>query len=404
MTDQHDRTETTQVPISAIYEQLDDHIAAAETPYDIITGLRRLRLWMAAEGLAAYSAAGQRAARTSAAQSPGRSSMLDEPVLMAAGAGSWVMARTGALIESASSPPDLARMPAPHSTEALVPRGQGGPTVLRILIGIQLRRLREASRITREAAAQAIRASEGKISRIEAGRVGLKERDLTDLLSLYGVDDQYERQALLSLVRRATTPGWWHRYQDVLPDWFEAYIALEQATTLIRTYETQFVPGLLQTQNYARAVMRLGNPGAPVREIDFRTRLRMARQQLLATASPPRLWVVIDEAALRRPLGSQEVMREQLQYLAEVTTSPNIAVQVLPFADHTYAAPGPFSLLRFPKPDLPDIVYIEQLTSALYLDRPADTDMYKSAMNQLCTAAETPAASRALILGILDEM
>jgi transcriptional regulator with XRE-family HTH domain len=244
----------------------------------------------------------------------------------------------------------------------------GGPTVLRILLGAQLRRLREGQRITLEEAGKRIRASHSKISRLETGRVGFKDRDITDLLTLYGVVDEEERDILRALARRANAPGWWHDYSDVLPHWFEAYVGLEEVATQIRAYEVQFVPGLLQTEDYARAVTLLGHDGAPPREIERRVRLRMARQSVLDRDDPPNLWAVIDEAVLRRPAGSPAVMHGQLRHLAELAERPNVTIQIIPFqAGGHSAAGGPFSILRFAEPDLPDIVYLEQLTSALYL-------------------------------------
>ncbi|MGH3921648.1 MAG: Scr1 family TA system antitoxin-like transcriptional regulator, partial [Pseudonocardiaceae bacterium] len=163
-----------------------------------------------------------------------------------------------------------------------VPRSHAqrpGPTVLRIVLGTQLRRLREASGTTREAAGYAIRASSAKISRLELGRVSFKERDVADLLILYGVRDEQEREAFLALARQANTPGWWHKYGDVLPSWFEMYVGLEQAASAIRTYEVQFVPGLLQTEDYAHAVVLLAHQGKPADEIERRVGLRMQRQE-----------------------------------------------------------------------------------------------------------------------------
>src|SRR3954467_9620880 len=171
---------------------------------------------------------------------------------------------------------------------------ENDPTVLRILLGGQLRALREASGLTREAAGYEIRASESKISRMELGRVSFKERDVVDLLKLYGVDDEGERDRLLTLAREANTPGWWHAYGDVLSSWFQNYLDLEQAAELIRTYEVQFVPGLLQTDASARAVIMLGHGTAGADQIDRRAKLRMARKQLLDRPDPPRLWAVID--------------------------------------------------------------------------------------------------------------
>src|SRR5690349_13997096 len=181
-----------------------------------------------------------------------------------------------------------------------------GPTVLRIMLGSQLRRLREQRGISREAAGYTIRASESKISRLELGRVGFKERDVVDLLALYGVAEGEERAALLGLAREANAPGWWHKYGDVLPSWFQSYVGLEAAANLIRTYEVQFIPGLLQTEDYARAVISLGNSAAPPEEIEQRVSLRITRQKLLTRGDGPRLWAVVDEAAFARPIGGRD--------------------------------------------------------------------------------------------------
>jgi len=278
----------------------------------------------------------------------------------------------------------------------------GGPTVLRILLGAQLRRLREGQRITLEDAGKRIRASHSKISRLETGRVGFKDRDITDLLTLYGVTDEEEREALRALARRANAPGWWHDYSDVLPHWFEAYVGLEEVAIQIRAYEVQFVPGLLQTEDYARAVTLLGHDGEPPRDIERRVRLRMARQSVLDREEPPNLWAVIDEAVLRRPAGSPAIMHGQLKHLADLAQRPNVTIQIIPFqAGGHAAAGGPFSILRFAEPDLPDVVYLEQLTSALYLDKPDTVDSYLRVMERICMEAATPADSAELIAGLI---
>src|SRR4051794_15922861 len=186
-----------------------------------------------------------------------------------------------------------------------------GSTTRRIMLGAQLRKLREGRNITRAEAGFSIRASESKISRMELGRVGFKERDVSDLLNLYGVDDDQERDALLLLAEQANTPGWWHAFNDVLPGWFQTYVGLEEAASLIRTYELQFIPGLLQTGDYARAVIRAGNAQASDTEIDQRVDLRVRRQARLLGEEGPHLWAVIDEAVLRRPIGGIEVHRRQ---------------------------------------------------------------------------------------------
>jgi transcriptional regulator with XRE-family HTH domain len=286
---------------------------------------------------------------------------------------------------------------------AMIIPAAGGPTVLRILLGAQLRRLREAKRITLEDAGKRIRASHSKISRLETGRVGFKDRDIADLLTLYGVTDEEERDALRALARQANAPGWWHDYSDVLPTWFEAYVGLEEVAIQIRAYEVQFVPGLLQTEDYARAVALLGHDTATAREIERRVRLRMARQAVLDRPSPPGFWAVIDEAVLRRPAGSPAIMRGQLKHLAEMAMRPNVTIQVIPFkAGGHSAAGGPFSILRFAEPDLPDVVYLEQLTSALYLDKPEAVDSYLRVMERVCMEAATPAASVEILAGLLN--
>jgi transcriptional regulator with XRE-family HTH domain len=265
---------------------------------------------------------------------------------------------------------------------------RAGPTALRMVVGAQLRRLREASGISASDAGYAIRATHSKISRMELGRVSFRERDVADLLTMYGVLDEQERSAILSLAREANVPGWWHDAADLLPGWFEAYLGLEEAASVIRNYEVQFVPGLLQTADYARAVIMLGHAGAPPGELDRRIALRMARQRLLTRPDGPRFWAVVDEEALRRPLGGPEVMRGQLDHLIEAAALPSVTIQVIPFqAGGHSAAGGTFSLLRFPEPDLPDVVYLEQLTSALYLDRREDVDAYQAVMEQLCLQA-----------------
>ena len=280
----------------------------------------------------------------------------------------------------------------------------GGPTVLRMLLGAHLRRLREAEGVSRETAGWEIRASESKISRLELGRVSFKERDVADLLTLYGVTDEEEREAWLTLARQANTPGWWQREGDILPGWFQPYLGLEAAAVLIRTYEVQFIPGLLQTPEYAKAVILLGHGNAPPAEVERRVALRMKRQQVLAREDPPQLWVVVDEGALRRPIGGPEVMRAQLRALVDATKLPHVRLQVIPFnAGGHAAAGGSFSILRFPEQDLPDVVYVEQLTSALYLDKRDDIDHYAAAMERLCVEAERPDRTGDILGKVLRE-
>jgi transcriptional regulator with XRE-family HTH domain len=284
-------------------------------------------------------------------------------------------------------------------------RRASGPTVQRIVLGAQLRKLRENREITTEQAADAIRGSHSKISRMEHGRVGFKDRDVSDLLTLYGVTDQTERDSLLALAHEAGNPGWWHDFGDLLPHWFEPYISLEAAASVIRNYEVQFVPGLLQSPSYAREVIQLGHPSITRDELTRRVELRMGRKRMLSRPAAPRLWAALDEAVLRRPMGDASVMREQIEHLLEMTDNPNVTLQIVPFnvGGHS-AAGGPFSILRFAEPELSDVVYLEQLTSALYIDKPVEVDRYLEVMERLCLQAETAPDSITLLEKIRDEL
>ncbi|WP_187683611.1 helix-turn-helix domain-containing protein [Nocardia wallacei] len=271
-----------------------------------------------------------------------------------------------------------------------------GPTALRIAVGGQLRRLREQRGISREAAGEHIRGSHAKISRLELGRTGFKERDIRDLLTLYGVGDAEEREAFLGVVRKANEPGWWQRFGDLLPPWFETYLGLEHASLAIRTFEGQLVPGLLQTEDYTRAVIALGDGQE---DASRRVELRRRRQEVLDRPGGPTLWAVLDEAVLHRAIGGPEVLRGQLEHLAAMSTRNNVTVQVLPYAVGGHAAAGSsFTMLRFAEPELPDVVYLEQLTSALYLDRSRDLELYRQVMDTLSVQAATPEKSRKLLL------
>jgi hypothetical protein len=271
-------------------------------------------------------------------------------------------------------------------------------TVLRMLLGAQLRRLREAANISPEKAGYEIRASRSKISRMEKGRVRFKPRDVGDLLTLYGVTDEEKRSAALTLARQASTPNWWAKYGDILPDWFETYIGLESAAVTIRSFEVQFAPGLFQTEDYARAVTRLGHQSMTKAEIERRVAMRMTRQELLTRPEPPHVWVIMDEAVLRRPYGGTAVLRAQLRRLAEAAELPHVTLQVVPFTSGGHAgASGAFSILRFGEDDLPDVVYIEQLTSALYLDQRADVEHYLEVVDHLSGEALTPEETKAFI-------
>ncbi|HJU00040.1 MAG TPA: helix-turn-helix transcriptional regulator [Actinomycetes bacterium] len=284
-------------------------------------------------------------------------------------------------------------------------QGGGGPTVQRMLVGARLRRLRTEMGLTREEAAEAIRASEWKIHRLENGQVGFKDRDIVDLLRLYEVTDPEEVAEFVTLAREANTPGWWRHYGDLLPSWFRTYVDLEAAAALIRTYEGQFVPGLLQTDAYMRAVVEGAHLDDEGEEMGRRVRLRLARQTLLTSQQPPRLWAVVDEAALRRPVGGREVMRGQLERLLEASKLPNVTLQILPFAAGAHPAMvGSFSILRFGDQELPDVVYLEHLTSASYLNKTEEVDRYLHVMESICVRAAPPERTAELLGKFLDEL
>ena len=277
----------------------------------------------------------------------------------------------------------------------------GGPTVLRLLLGAQLRRLRESQGISAHDAARAIRGSESKISRIELGRNAVREIDIADLLTLYGITDKVEREQLLSLASRANQPGWWHRYHDVLPPWFQAYIGLEESAQSIRSYDAQFVPGLLQTEEYAAAVLALGD--FSLDEAERLVVLRKERQRRFA-AGGTRLWAIIDEVALRRPVGGPAVLGRQLEYLRETCDEPWLTIQITPFPAVSHAAPGSFSILRFADPALPDMVYAEQLNSATYIDKRAEVEPYLLALERLSLVSATPADSADILCALVTEV
>ncbi|MGK5682706.1 helix-turn-helix domain-containing protein [Actinoplanes sp. URMC 104] len=285
-------------------------------------------------------------------------------------------------------------------------RGEtGGSTVRRLQLGARLRELRLAAGVSREAAGYRIRASESKISRMELGRVSFKPRDVTDLLTLYGVTDPEEHERLLELTREANSPSWWHSYGDVLESWFHSYLDLEQAAELIRTYEIQFVPGLLQTEAYAGAVIRLAHSNPGDREVERLAKLRMSRKATLNRPDAPTFWAVLDEAVLRRLIGGRDVLHDQIVALIEACENPNVRLQVIPFDSGGHAAAGgAFSILRFPHAELDDVVYIEHLTSALYLDKREDVDNYAAAFGRLIIEAAPPARTPEILKRMLAEL
>jgi transcriptional regulator with XRE-family HTH domain len=283
-------------------------------------------------------------------------------------------------------------------------RSENSPTVRRRRLALELRRLREAARLTCEEVADHLECSASKISRVETGRVSVSPRDVRDMLELYGVLAA-QRESLVQLARDSRQKGWWHAYSDTMQPQMATYIGLESAASEIRIYEVSLIPGLLQTEDYARAVIRAGMVNSPAEDIERRVSLLMARQPAVIREDPPKVWAVLDEAALRRRVGGAGLMRLQLEHLLAQAALPNVAVQVIPFGGGAHPAMGrPFIILVFPERVDTDVVYLEDLTSALYLEDVAEVDRYNVFFNHLRATALSFDDSAALITSVLKEM
>lgn len=280
--------------------------------------------------------------------------------------------------------------------EPYLNRSEPAPTLLKMLVGVQLAGIREDFGLSQDQAARAVGFSPAKLSRIEAGkgRRPPTEADVRALLELYRAEE-YESSVLLQLLRRAGEPGWWQRYDKrLMPEWFDRLVGLQEAATAIRTFELQYVPGLLQTEAYTRAVVERGLPSAPDREVLRRVELRMRRRELLHRADAPQLWAIVDESVLLRMLGSREVMREQLEYLEEMAQRPHVTLQFVPLDVTNASAPAiPVTYLRFGGADLPDIVYLEHIKSAAFLEDQDETEEYRIALDRLGDEALNPRES-----------
>jgi len=278
------------------------------------------------------------------------------------------------------------------------------PTVRRRRLALELRRLREAAGLTCEEVAEHLECSASKISRVETGRVSVSPRDVRDMLELYKVPAE-QRDSLVQLARDSRQKGWWHAFSDAMMPQFATYLGLESAASEIRIYEVNLIPGLLQTEDYARAVIRSGMMNSPSEDVERRVALRMARQPAVTRDDPPKIWAVLDEAALRRRVGGAGLMRLQLEHLLTQAALPNVAVQVIPFAGGAHPAMGrPFVILVFPERIDTDVVYLEDLTSALYVEDVAEVDRYNVFFNHLRATALSFDDSSALIASVLKEM
>lgn len=272
-----------------------------------------------------------------------------------------------------------------------------GPTARRILLGALLKRLREGAGVPRSEAAYEIRGSDSKMSRLEAGKVSFKERDVVDLLKMYGVSDGPDRDRVIAMAKESNKHGWWQRYNEVIPSWFEDYVGLEASASRIQSYELLFVPGLLQTPEYARAVVSGGRPNAASDAAEQKLKLRLQRQRILRGPDAPTLWAVLDESVLQRPVGGEDVLTAQIDHLLEMSSLPSVVLQVLPWSLSGYAAEHGFTMLRFAEPELPDLVYLEEHTGAAYLDKRPDVESYTRVMDRLTIDALSPEKSRRLL-------
>ncbi|TLS41107.1 helix-turn-helix domain-containing protein [Streptomyces montanus] len=279
------------------------------------------------------------------------------------------------------------------------------PTVGQVVLGRRLQELREATGLRRDEAARILRVTAATVRRMEMAEVALKIPYMQVLLSTYGVPDD-EIAVFVALAEEANQPGWWQRFHDVLPDWFSMHVSLEGAASVIRSYEPHFVPGLLQTEDYARAVLEAGTVGQTrPEEIERHVSLRLARQKLLTREHAPRLWVIMDETVLRRPVSIRgEVMRDQLDRLLEAVENDRITLQVAEFESGphpgTYA---PFALFRFAEPELPDMVYSEYLTGALYLDTRAEVAAHLEVLDHMTARAASAQRTKHLIESRRDD-
>ena len=282
--------------------------------------------------------------------------------------------------------------------------GGSAPTVLRMVLGKRLKTLREAAGVSYEDAARVIEVTPLTVRRMEKAEVGLRIPYVKELLSTYGVPEP-EIADFLRMAREANKPGWWYKYRDVVPDWFSAYVSLESEATVIRLYEPHYVPGLLQTHDYAAALMRVGFPNESKEDLDRRTDLRLKRQELLSKPEAPAIWAVLDETVLRRPVGGAEVMRTQIDRLNEVLDLPKVRIQIIRFDVGAHpGAYGPFHYFRFGFSELPDIVYTENLAGSVYVDQPDDVVTYLEVLDRMSVQAEPVTKTRAILSELRKEL
>lgn len=280
-----------------------------------------------------------------------------------------------------------------------------GPTVRRRRLGTELRRLREAHALKLEEAADRIGLAPSTLSRIETGKAPTRSAYLTTMLEMYGVTDPSQRQILADMAREGHRKGWWAAYEDILPTGFGVYVGLEAEAAALRVFEDQVVHGLLQTEDYARAITSAVRLGLTPGEVDRVVQLRLQRQTVLTRPQPLGLWLILNEAVIRRPVGGPEVMRTQLEHLLAAIQWPNVTLQILPLASGAHPAlSGPFCIVQFPERSDPDVVYTEGVAGHAFLEKEADIRACAEAFDLLRAAALSPAATAAAIGGAIAEV
>ena len=278
---------------------------------------------------------------------------------------------------------------------------RGSPTLRRRQVGMQLRRLREAAGITIDQVAGQLECSASKISRIETGQTGVTPRDVRDMATVDGVPTE-EADLLLRFAREARQKGWWQLYGTVLTG---AYVGLEAAADAVRAYEALVVPGLLQTERYARAMIRAGRPDIDTEDAEKRVRVRMNRQSLLIQDDPLDLWIVLDEAVLHRPVGGRLVMRQQFDHLVTMAGLPSVTLQVLPFVSGPHAGmDGTFTILLYEESAGQNLVFVSNAAGGLFLEKEEELQRYSFVFDHLRASALDPDDTVAMIVRLAKEL
>jgi transcriptional regulator with XRE-family HTH domain len=280
-----------------------------------------------------------------------------------------------------------------------------GPTVRRRRLGTELRKLRESNTYKLEEVAAQLGVAPSTLSRIETGKAPTKSAYLNQMLEMYGVVDPAQRQVLVDMAREGHRKGWWAAYDDVLPSGFDIYVGLEAETAAVRGYEVSMVHGLLQTPDYARAVLREMFPRHGTEQIERLVDLRIERQRRFGDEEPLELWAILDEAVIRRPVGGEKVMREQLEHLLELAAKPYVTLQVLPFSCGAHAGHGGgFSILEFPNRTDSEVAYVESVAGMIVVEKDREVRARAEVFDRLRAAALAPGASADLIAQVAREL